>query len=272
LEYIILLIVGFIAGTIGSLVGLGGGIVIVPLLTGLGALLHLPNVSPQLAVGTSIVTVVFTGLSSTLSYMKHKRVDYKSGLLFFLGSGPGSMVGSWANQFFNQDSFSLYFGIFMIAVSVLLMLKEKLKSVPFSKKRAITRSFITEEGKTVQYGFHPATAVILSFLIGGISGLFGVGGGSLLVPAMLLLFAFPPHIAVATSMLVVFLSSVTGSITHILLGNVIWLYALLLVPGAWAGGRFGAYINMKLSGKTIINILRAVLIMIGARMIYQSLF
>jgi uncharacterized membrane protein YfcA len=73
-------------------------------------------------------------------------------------------------------------------------------------------------------------------------------------------------------MLVVFLSSVTGSITHILLGNVIWLYALLLVPGAWAGGRFGAYINMKLSGKTIINILRAVLIMIGARMIYQSLF
>ncbi|GAA3327694.1 hypothetical protein GCM10020331_068660 [Ectobacillus funiculus] len=83
MEYIILLIVGFIAGTIGSLVGLGGGIVIVPLLTGLGALLHLPNVSPQLAVGTSIVTVVFTGLSSTLSYMKHKRVDYKSGLLFF---------------------------------------------------------------------------------------------------------------------------------------------------------------------------------------------
>ncbi|GAA3327695.1 hypothetical protein GCM10020331_068670 [Ectobacillus funiculus] len=56
----------------------------------------------------------------------------------------------------------------------------------------------------MQYGFHPATAVILSFLIGCISGLFGVGGGSLLVPAMLLLFAFPPHIAVATSMLVVF--------------------------------------------------------------------
>lgn len=77
-----LLFIGLIAGTVGSLVGLGGGIIIVPLLIGLHSL------SPQLAVGTSMVTVVFTGLSSTLTYMKHKRVDYKSGLILFIGSGP----------------------------------------------------------------------------------------------------------------------------------------------------------------------------------------
>ena len=80
LEYIMLLFIGLIAGTVGSLVGLGGGIIIVPLLIGLHSL------SPQLAVGTSMVTVVFTGLSSTLTYMKHKRVDYKSGLILFIGS------------------------------------------------------------------------------------------------------------------------------------------------------------------------------------------
>ena len=74
-------------------VGLGGGIIIVPLLIGLHSL------SPQLAVGTSMVTVVFTGLSSTLTYMKHKRVDYKSGLILFIGSGPGGIIGSWANKF-----------------------------------------------------------------------------------------------------------------------------------------------------------------------------
>ena len=75
-----LLFIGLIAGTVGDLVGLGGGIIIVPLLIGLHSL------SPQLAVGTSMVTVVFTGLSSTLTYMKHKRVDYKSGLILFIGS------------------------------------------------------------------------------------------------------------------------------------------------------------------------------------------
>ncbi len=89
-----LLFIGLIAGTVGSLVGLGGGIIIVPLLIGLHSL------SPQLAVGTSMVTVVFTGLSSTLTYMKHKRVDYKSGLILFIGSGPGGIIGSWANKFF----------------------------------------------------------------------------------------------------------------------------------------------------------------------------
>lgn len=71
-----LLFIGLIAGTVGSLVGLGGGIIIVPLLIGLHSL------SPQLAVGTSMVTVVFTGLSSTLTYMKHKRVDYKVDLFY----------------------------------------------------------------------------------------------------------------------------------------------------------------------------------------------
>lgn len=98
-----LLFIGLIAGTVGSLVGLGGGIIIVPLLIGLHSL------SPQLAVGTSMVTVVFTGLSSTLTYMKHKRVDYKSGLILFIGSGPGGIIGSWANKFLKQDTFSLYF-------------------------------------------------------------------------------------------------------------------------------------------------------------------
>ena len=107
-----LLFIGLIAGTVGSLVGLGGGIIIVPLLIGLHSL------SPQLAVGTSMVTVVFTGLASTLTYMKHKRVDYKSGLILFIGSGPGGIIGSWANKFLNQDSIFLYtLEIFLIFVS-----------------------------------------------------------------------------------------------------------------------------------------------------------
>ena len=148
LEYIMLLFIGLIAGTVGSLVGLGGGIIIVPLLIGLHSL------SPQLAVGTSMVTVVFTGLSSTLTYMKHKRVDYKSGLILFIGSGPGGIIGSWANKLLNQDTFSLYFGIFLIFVSILLMLRDKLKPLSLSNTSVIKRSFTDNDGNTVHYQFH----------------------------------------------------------------------------------------------------------------------
>ncbi|CAM4110578.1 membrane protein [Bacillus manliponensis] len=266
MEYFTLLIIGLVAGTIGSLVGLGGGIIIVPLLVGLHSL------SPQLAVGTSIVTIVFTGLSSTLTYMKHKRVDYKSGLILFIGSGPGGIVGSWANKFLNGDSFSLYFGIFLIFVSIILMLRDKMKPLSLTNASVIKRTFVTKEGQTIHYEFPPILAIIIAFFVGFISGLFGIGGGALLVPAMMLLFAFPAQIAVATSMFIVFLSAVVSSITHISLDNVNWLYALILIPGAWFGGRIGAYINTKLSGNAIIHLLRITLIIIGIRMIVTSLF
>ena len=259
-----LLFIGLIAGTVGSLVGLGGGIIIVPLLIGLHSL------SPQLAVGTSMVTVVFTGLSSTLTYMKHKRVDYKSGLILFIGSGPGGIIGSWANKFLNQDTFSLYFGIFLIFVSILLMLRDKLKPLSLSNTSVIKRSFTDNDGNTVHYQFPPFLAIFIAFIVGFISGLFGIGGGALLVPAMMLLL-HSAHIAVATSMFIVFLSAIVSSATHISLGNVSWIYALILIPGAWIGGKIGAYINTKLSGNAVINLLRITLIILGTRLIIISL-
>lgn len=116
-DVLLLVIVGFLAGTVGSLVGLGGGVIIVPSLLFLGAIHWLPHVTPQVAVGTSLVVIIFNGLSSTLSYMKEKMVDYRSGLLFFIGSGPGAIIGAWMNNKLSLEHFSLYFGLFLIAVS-----------------------------------------------------------------------------------------------------------------------------------------------------------
>ncbi|MGR5959749.1 TSUP family transporter [Bacillus cereus] len=65
----------------------------------------------------------------------------KSGLILFIGSGPGGIIGSWANKFLNQDTFSLYFGIFLIFVSILLMLRDKLKPLSLSNTSVIKRSF-----------------------------------------------------------------------------------------------------------------------------------
>src|SRR5699024_9458348 len=103
------LIIGFLSAFVGSLVGLGGGIVFVP------AMLFLyDNVAsfdwatPQTIVGISLITMVFTGLSSTLAYYKLKRLDIRTGLLFLIGSLPGSVVGSWINTKLDVESFSLY--------------------------------------------------------------------------------------------------------------------------------------------------------------------
>lgn len=272
MEWIILLIIGLVSGTIGSLVGLGGGLFIVPSLLFFGlytSTIHV--ISPQVAVGTSLVVIIFTGLSSTLAYMKQNNIDYKSGLLFFLGSGPGGIAGAWVNKFLDMQSFFLYFGSFMILLSLILMIEGRLKPIPSEKIKGIKKSYLDPDGVEYFYGYRPSIAIIISFIVGLFSGLFGIGGGSLMVPAMILLFRFPTHTAIATSMFMIFFSAIVGSIAHISLGNVDWMYTLALIPGAWFGGKAGALLSQKLSGNMLVIILRIILIVLGIRLIFQGI-
>lgn len=272
MEWIVLVTIGLMAGSIGALIGLGGGIIIVPALLFFSTYTSLlTEITPQLAVGTSLVIMIFTGLSSTLSYMKHKTLDYKSGLIFFIGSGPGGIVGAWVNQILNMNTFNIFFGLFMISVSILLMVKGKLKPIPLKGENAINRTFTDLQGRTWNYGFSPIMGIGISFIVGFCSGIFGIGGGSLMVPAMILLFLFPPHVAVATSMFMIFLSAIVSSATHVFLGNVNWLYAGALIPGAWVGAKLGAYINMKIASNTVVMLLRFILIIVGVRLIYEGM-
>lgn len=273
MEWIILVLIGLVASSIGSLIGLGGGIIIVPALLYIGTYTNLlGDIPPQIAVGTTSLILIVTGLSSTLAYLKHKTVDYKSGLIFFIGSAPGAIVGAWVNKALDVHSFNLYFGIFMIFVGILLIVKNKLKPLKLNKDKGIVRTFTDPSGEIHQYGFSPLLGFVITFIVGFASGLFGIGGGSLMVPAMILIFMFPPHVAVATSMFLVFLSALVSSATHISLGNVNWWFALALVPGAWFGAKIGAYLNTKLKSNTLINILRAFFIIMGLRLIYQGIF
>ncbi|MDP9738590.1 UNVERIFIED_ORG: putative membrane protein YfcA [Bacillus sp. B2I3] len=271
--WLVLVGIGLLAGSIGALVGLGGGIIIVPSLLYLGTSKNIiDELTPQVAVGVSTVIMIFTGLSSTLSYLKHKVVDYKAGLIFFIGGAPGGIMGAHVNKNLNAEAFSLYFGIFMVFMAIVLLVKNRLKPMLFKPgKGKIVKTYITENGHSFSYGYHPLLAVFISFVVGFSSGLFGIGGGALMVPVMMLLFFFPPHMAVATSMFMVFLSSITNSITHISLGNVNWPYAFALIPGAWFGAKLGAFINTRLKSASLENMLKIVLIIIGLRLIYQGI-
>ncbi|MRG27193.1 sulfite exporter TauE/SafE family protein [Laceyella tengchongensis] len=270
MEWMLLFVVGLLAGTLGSLVGLGGGIVIVPALIYLAGI-HpaFQGITPSVAVGTSLLLIVLTALSSTLSFLKQGRVDVKSGFVFFLACGPGAMVGAWITRLFQSDTFFAAFGCLMLLVSWLLRIKEKGTVRPV--RLDVTKTYTDPAGTVYEYGYHRLTALGLSFLVGVISGLFGIGGGSLLVPMMIMLFRFPPHVATATSMLIICLSSIAASVMHVVQGNIHWLSALVLAPGAWMGGRAGAWISAKLSGRTLLNLLRIAIIVTAVRMILDGL-
>ncbi|MCP8617740.1 sulfite exporter TauE/SafE family protein [Salirhabdus salicampi] len=268
---IMMILLGFLSAFLGSIAGLGGGIIFVPSLL----LLHQfsPSFSwatPQAVVGMSLLVMIFTGLSSTLTYVKQKRVDLKSGFIFLSGSVPGALIGVWLNQHIHPEPFQVTFGIIMLAVSSLFFLRTKFTLQNAPNQYGISRPY-NLSGETYYYSYRVPVAWLVSFVIGSFSGLFGIGGGSLMVPVMLLLFHFPSSIAVPTSMFMIFISSIVGTIGHISFGNIQWEYTLLFIPGAWLGGVAGAKVNQRMKSKTVEWFLRILLILIGIRMILQGL-
>lgn len=272
MEYVILAIIGLFSGVIGALVGLGGGIILVPITLFIGVNLGMiDGITPQTVVGLSVVMMIFTGLGSTLTNMKSKTVDFRSGLIFFAGSAPGTLIGAFINKYLDVPSFNLYFGILMIILSMLLLVRQYLKPVKWFVENGKKLTFVDNTDVKHVYGYPIWFALLLTFFVGFASGLFGIGGGSILVPAMILLFLFPPHIAVGTSMFMVFLSAIVNSITHISLGNVPWLYTIPVIPAAYYGAKLGATLNQKMKSETLVFALRIILLLLGIRSILDGL-
>ncbi|MDQ0430343.1 putative membrane protein YfcA [Planomicrobium stackebrandtii] len=271
--FLIMALVGVVSGVVGALIGLGGGVILVPALLFLGtSFAFFPELSPQKIVGLSVVMMIFTGLSSTLAYMKVRTVDYKSGLIFFAGSAPGTVIGAFVNKNLDLPTFNLYFGILLVLLSLLLMLRDHLKAVFWFVNNGRKTTFTDAQGKQYIYGYPIWFALLLTFFVGFASGLFGIGGGSIIVPAMILLFLFPPHVAIGTSMFMVFLSALVNSVTHISLGHVPWIYTIAVVPGAYIGAKIGANLNKRLDSEMLVVILRIVLLVLGLRSIYEGIF
>jgi len=264
-----LVLVGLAAGTFGSLVGLGGGVIIVPALVFLSRWFDQLAVSPQEATGTSLAVIAVSSLSSSIAYFRQKKVDAKSALLFFAGSGPGAMAGAALNARMTGGGLLAGFGVFLIAMSFLLVIRDRLgrRSVRWTVHRTYTDP---ASGETFEYGYTAWAALAVSFATGLVAGLFGVGGGALMMPVMLVLFHFPVQVAAATSMFMIFLSSIPGSMTHAHYGHILWLYAALLAPGAWAGGRLGAWLSLRLRTRTLTLLLRLMLMAIGLRFIWDG--
>ncbi|MCG7408480.1 sulfite exporter TauE/SafE family protein [Paenibacillus sp. ACRRX] len=266
---LLLAIIGLAAATFGSIVGLGGGIILVPGLIYLGPLMLGKTIDAQVAVATSLAVLIFTSLSSTLAYRKVKRVDWRSGIIYFITSGPASMLGAALTQQFKNQSFELAFGFFMLAMAILMVMKDKMK--PLNIRWSQTKQFTDGAGVTSEYGQHVWVMLLIGFMVGLVSGLFGIGGGSLFVPLMVLLFRYPAHVATATSMFVIFLSSILGTTVHAWNGSVDWLLVAILAPSAWIGGKLGAMIANKMSGKGLLLLLRLTLLILSIRMIVSGL-
>ncbi|MEM2926111.1 MAG: sulfite exporter TauE/SafE family protein [Candidatus Bathyarchaeia archaeon] len=256
----------FAIGILSSMMGVGGGFLAVP------ALVILFSVPFQQAAGTSLLMIVFTAISSTFAYFRQKRIDPGLGILLALGSVPGSSIGAYTTEFFGGKELSAAFGIFIALASLRMILNPR---NPSSEARVLSerwrRRLVDATKKTFEYNANPLSCLGLGFFGGFASGLFGVGGGIVMVPAMRLLLGVPMHIAVATSMFTMIFTSIFGVLTHLYLGNVIPHYALLLALGVIMGAQIGALIAKQLKERRLQMFFGVLMIFVGIRMVMEYL-
>ncbi|NGZ77749.1 sulfite exporter TauE/SafE family protein [Saccharibacillus alkalitolerans] len=263
MEIILLISVGMLASVCGAAAGLGGGFIIVPVL----ALLYVIPVSD--ISGTSMAVLFVSAISSTIAYARQKRIDYRSGLSFAVAMIPGSILGAWTTGIVGNRVFFVSLGIFLVLMAISINFKPTESRSGFLKPNA-SRSLLDASGIRHEYSFNMTFAAGVAFFVGFLSSLFGIGGGSVMVPTMILFLAFPPHIATATSMFSILVSAFVGTLSHALLGHVMWDKFIWLALGALAGGQIGARIASKIPAIAVVRVLSVCLLIAAVRLMFKG--
>jgi uncharacterized protein len=254
-HYLGLIGLGFGTGAYGTLIGAGGGFVLMPIL-----LLLYPDRKPEELTAISLAVVFFNALSGSEQYALMKRIDYKSGLMFAVATIPGAVIGALNTAAVPRHLFNIIFGVLLLAVAVFLLVQPTLKEggkayAPHFWHYQVSRHLVEADGASFDYRFNPLTGIVLSFFVGYISSFLGIGGGIIHVPALVYLLHFPVHIATATSHFILAIMALTGTLVHMGTGALAHgaYETLSLAIGVLLGAPLGAHLSGRLQGQWIIR-------------------
>jgi uncharacterized membrane protein YfcA len=164
----------------------------------------------------------------------------------------------------------LVFGLLLVVMSVFGAFRRK-PSGKETKRAGATRSLTDSHGDVFTYSPKERLGVMLSFAVGLISSLLGIGGGIIHVPALVYLLGFPVHVATATSHFVLVISTLFGGISHIAFGNVQVLPAAVVAATAVIGAQIGAKLSRRVGGTGITRMLAVALFAVGVRLFLKAL-
>lgn len=243
-------LIGLAAGVLGSMFGLGGGFLMVPLL-------NIVGVDMKVAVGTSASAIFFNMLSSTIAYSRYKYVVYRAGLFLSVTAVATAYFGAQLTRILNADVLRMLFGAALILVGLRIYISKE------GKERDVRRDMNWDLGTYMKLS--------LGGCLGGlVAGLLGVGGGVVNVP-LLTMLGFTIHYAVATSSMAITITSITSALTHYTLGNVDLQLLTLLAPSLIVGAQVGALTAKKTKSRTLRKGFTVTLWFIAVRMLLKGI-
>jgi uncharacterized membrane protein YfcA len=273
LQFVLLTLgVSLVAGLAGSLLGLGGGIIVVPALT------LLFGIDIRLAVGASIVSVIATSSGAAAAYVKEHMANLRVGMFLEIGTVTGAITGAFVAGHIQIRWLFVIFGI-MMGYSAIEMFRHRKHAeggaVPpdrLADRLNLHGSYYDQTlGKQVDYRVtHTLVGVVLMYVAGMVSGLLGIGSGALKVPSMDLAMRLPIKVSTATSNFMIGVTAAASAGVYFARGDINPLIAAPVAVGVLLGATGGSLLLPRLKNQFIRLIFVAVLLWISIEMLWKG--
>lgn len=260
-----------LAGLLGALSGLGGGIVIVPLLVlVLGVDIHY-------AIGTSLVAVIATSTASSCAYIKEGYANVRLGIFLETATTIGAILGVAYGSHLPASTLSFIFGVFLLYCAISSLYQVKQQETGFvSDKIALSlklnNSYPTKNGLK-EYPVHRAPlGYLIMFLAGGLSGILGIGSGALKVVALDRVMGLPFKVSTTTSNFMIGVTAAASAGLYLKLGYIDPVITMPVVLGVTCGSFIGARLLPHMTTTALRQLFASIVILIGLQMIWKTLF
>lgn len=260
-----------LAGMLGALTGLGGGVVIIPVLTlGFG-------VDMRYAVGAALVTSIATSSGAASAYIKERITNVRIGMFLEVATTLGAVVGALLAIYLPTNAIAVLFGVVLI-FSALMSLRKKNQNIDYSQPGdklgvalRLNGSYPTENG-IVHYNVRRVFGGFsLMTFAGVLSGILGIGSGALKVLAMDTMMKIPFKVSTTTSNFMVGVTAAASAVVYLQRGYIDPGLAFPIVVGVLIGAFFGSKILMKVNVKTLRLIFSIVITLLAFQMIYNGM-
>jgi len=267
-----LFLAAVVAGAFGALLGLGGGIIIVPALT---LLFH---IDIHYAIGASIVSVIATSSGAAATYVKEHLADMRLGMFLEAATTTGAIIGAFIAVYIAGRVLFLIFGVMLIYGAVMMFRKRFMSEPPPAPPDALARRLRLSgryyDAAIDQIIAYDVTAVPIGFSLamvaGGVSGMLGIGGGALKVPAMDLFMRVPMKVSTATSNFMIGVTAATSAGVYFARGDIDPFIAAPVAMGVLAGTVIGTRVMQRLRSEGLRLIFAVVLVVFAVQMFLKG--
>ncbi len=267
---IIVLLGAFVAGLVGSLTGLGGGVIIIPLLT------LVLEVDIHYAIGASIISVIATSSGSAAAYVKEGITNIRIGMFLEIATTISAIIGAVITVFINPSYIAIIFGVILL-FSAIMMVRKKVdhSDNDTSGKLAVflklNGSYPTDKGMQNYAVHNVAGGFFMMFVAGIISGLLGIGSGALKVIAMDNIMRIPFKVSTTTSNFMMGVTAAASAIVYLHRGQIDPGIAMPVALGVLTGATVGSKILVKTKTDKLKIIFAVVVAFLALQMIYNGL-